>query len=171
MTGRDLFAGKERQPRELTGRAVLIWLLGFFGVVIVANAVLVRAAVSTFGGVETESSYKAGLMFSREAAAAHAQDSLHWQVTAKVRPSGGERTIVEVVARDAQGRPLRGLEASAVLAHPADQRFDHLVSLTEQEPGKFEGVTAPIAGQWELVIELSRDGARLFRSRNRIVLQ
>ena len=52
-----------RKPCELTGKHVLLCLLGFFGVVFAVNAVLVKAATSTFGGVETSSSYKAGLMF------------------------------------------------------------------------------------------------------------
>ena len=48
------------------------------------NAVLIRLAVSTFGGVETENAYQAGLNFSREIAAAEVQDALHWQVKATV---------------------------------------------------------------------------------------
>jgi len=43
--------------------------------------------------------------------------------------------------------------------------------LREDAPGQFKGQSAPLAGQWELVIELSRDGARLFRSKNRIFLR
>ena len=39
--------------RELTGRMVLICLVAFFAIVAGVNAVMIRAAVSTFGGVET----------------------------------------------------------------------------------------------------------------------
>ena len=59
-----------RRPRELTGRAVLLILLAFFGVVIAVNLIMARYAVSTFAGVETESSYKAGLAFTAEHRAA-----------------------------------------------------------------------------------------------------
>ena len=41
---------------------------------------------------------------------------------------------------------------------------------SEAAPGQFHGHSAPLAGQWDLVIELSRDGARMFRSRNRVFL-
>ena len=44
-------------PREVTGRHVLLSLVSFFGVVFAINGALVRAAISTFGGVETASSY------------------------------------------------------------------------------------------------------------------
>ena len=49
---------------------VLICLVAFFAVVAGVNAVMIRAAVSTFGGVETDSAYQAGLAFAREIAAA-----------------------------------------------------------------------------------------------------
>jgi nitrogen fixation protein FixH len=159
-----------RRPREVTGRTVLYCFLGFFGVVAAMNAVLVRAAVSTFGGVETQNAYQAGLNFSREIAAADAQEALHWQVKATV--SGGpDATAVEIVARDAQGRPIAGLDASAQLVHPTDRRFDVAVPLDERASGTFGGHGAAVHGNWMLVIDLSRDGARMFRSRNRVFLR
>jgi nitrogen fixation protein FixH len=157
-------------PRPLTGRAVLLCLVGFFGVVALANAIMIRAAVSTFGGVETSSSYQAGLRFGRDAIAARAQDELHWQVKANVRPVA-DGTIVEIDARDAVGRPLAGLEANVSLHHPTDARADQTVVVQENATGHFRGTAVRFVGQRELLIELSRGGERLFRSQNRIVLQ
>ena len=162
-------ADKRAPARPLTGRTVLFCLIAFFGVVAGVNAIMIRAAVSTFGGVETSSSYQAGLAFAREAAAAHAQDGLHWQVKAKVQPVAG-KTLVEIDARDAAGRPLSGLTATAYLAHPNDRRADQDVSLSENATGQFRGTAGAIVGQRDVIIELSRDGERLFRSRNRVVL-
>jgi len=157
-------------PRQLTGRTVLLCLMAFFAVVSIANAILIRAATSTFGGVETSSSYQAGLAFARETAAAHAQDELHWLVRANVRPAGGQ-TVVTVDATDTGGRPLTGLQATARLAHPTNARSDKAVTLGESTSGRFAGTTEIMAGQWDLIIELSRDGQRMFRSRNRVVLR
>src|SRR5947207_11499241 len=92
--------GDGRAPREVTGRMVCICLIAFFGVVAGVNAVMIRAAVSTFGGVETESAYQAGLAFARENAAVQVQDELHWQVDARVTP-GDAASAVEVSVRDA----------------------------------------------------------------------
>jgi nitrogen fixation protein FixH len=135
-----------------------------------ANAVLIRAAVSTFGGVETGNAYQAGLAFSKEIAAAQAQDALHWQVKASVSADAAA-TLVEIVARDAAGRPVAGLEASARLVHPADKRSDHAVAMHETAPGRFRGRTEKLAGQWDLVFELARGETRVFRSRNRVFLR
>lgn len=154
----------------LSGRTVLICLILFFLVISLVNGIMIRFAVSTFGGVETASAYQAGLAFSRETAAARAQDARHWEVKASLASSGG-RTVIEINARDAALRALAGYDVSAVLAHPTDRRADRVVPLTEAEGGRYRGTTEPLLGQWDVVIELSRGGERLFRSRNRVVLQ
>lgn len=155
---------------EVTGRTVLLCLLGFFAIVTIVNAVMITAAVSTFGGVETESSYKAGLAFAKEMAAARRQDNLHWDVRAAVVPhSGGRR--VEVLVRDAAGRPPLGIVATARLSHPSDRRADRSIELRETSAGRYVGETLAAAGQWDLIIELTRDGQRQFRSKNRLNIE
>ena len=158
-----------RAEFQVTGRMVFVGLVAFFGVVLGVNAIMIHAAISTFGGVETESSYRAGLAFAREAATVAAQDARHWTVTAKAAIEGNA-TVVEVTARDPSGQPLSNLAAAALLVHPTDRRADHAVPLVSQGGGHFRGTTAASAGQWDLVIELSRDDERLFRSKNRVWL-
>jgi nitrogen fixation protein FixH len=170
ITGNGSKEATRQATRQVTGRMVFICLVAFFAVVAGVNAVMIRFAVSTFGGLETESSYQAGLAFARETAAVAAQDALHWQVKAKVS-TAAETTLVEVVANDVADRPLAGLQASAWLLHPTDRRADQEVALHESASGQFRGRSAPLVGQWALVIELSRDGTRLFRSKNRVFLR
>jgi nitrogen fixation protein FixH len=159
------------KTREVTGKHVLFCLLGFFGVVFAVNAVMIKAATSTFGGVETTSSYKAGLMFKQDIAAAEAQDALHWRVGGKlVRDRTGE-AVLDISARDDKGAPLAGLTAQARLAHPADARLDHVISLSRTGAGEFRGEAQAQAGQWELIIDLYRGEARVFRSRSRVTLR
>jgi nitrogen fixation protein FixH len=155
---------------RVTGRMVFVGLAAFFAVVFGVNALMTYAAISTFGGVETDSSYRAGLAFASEMASAQAQDARHWTVTAKAALEG-DATVVEVTARDAAGRPVPNLAATAQLVHPTDRRADHVVPLSGYGTGFFRGTTAVAAGQWDLVIELSRDSERLFRSKNRVWLR
>ena len=164
-----MIANQNARRRPLTGRTVLICLLAFFAVVSLANAIMIRAAVTTFSGVETGSAYQAGQNFKYEAEAARAQEERHWQVRAHVRPADG-RTLIEIDARDAAGLPLAGLEAAMQLQHPTDRRADQEVALSEDTSGHFRGTAVPLAGQWDVLIDLSRGGERVFRSRNRIVL-
>ncbi len=162
---------KQKPPRELTGFAVLLCFVGFFGVVFAVNALLVQVASSTFGGLETASSYKAGLMFTTEMAQAERQRALHWQVEGTLSRDGVGEAVLEVSARDQRGAPLTGLAAVAQLAHPADARLDHEIALSRVGAGVFRGETQAQAGQWELTIDLYRGTERLFRSRSRITLR
>jgi len=161
---------RRNKSGELTGRAVLLWLVAFFGVVFAVNGVLVKAATSTFGGVETQSSYKAGLMFEQEVAKAERQDARRWQVDGKLARDRAGEAVLDISARDEKGAPLTGLKAVARLAHPADERLDHVFELARTGAGAFHGQAAAQAGQWELLIDLYRGEDRVFRSRSRVTL-
>ena len=163
---------RTRRPRQLTGRMVLGGLLAFFGVVLGANGMLVHKALSTFGGVETDSgSYRAGQLFERDVAMAKAQEAQHWQVEAKVTPAADGSALLDIVARNEAGVAIAGVDATATFERPIDRRLDRSVAIRESAPGHFRGSAAISPGQWDLVIELSRQGERQFRSKNRIVLR
>jgi nitrogen fixation protein FixH len=149
----------------------LFCLVTFFAVVAGVNAIMMTFAVTTFGGVETKSSYQAGVQFAREEAAAEAQQTRHWQVTATLRPKINGLTEVELLARDATGQPLPGLDPTVALSHPTNRRLDRLVPMHADGNGRFHGAVEPQPGQWDLVIELARDGERMFRSRERVILR
>ena len=161
----------KRKPRELTGRAVLLWLIGFFGLVFVVNGFMAKAAISTFGGVETQSSYKAGQMFESELARAERQAALHWTVDGKLNRDRAGETIFDVAVRDAHGAPVGGLTADAKLAHPADERRDEVIHLAQTGPGVFHGEVKGHAGQWDMIIDFYRGGNRVYRSRSRVSLR
>lgn len=152
--------------RPITGRTVLACFVCFFGVIFIANFFLVRAAVTSFGGVETESSYKAGLAFRQESEAAAAQEARHWKVDGHL---GTER--LDMTARDAEGRPVTGVTLLASLHHPTDRRHDLALDPREIAPGQWRADAQVPAGQWTLVVEFKRDDERLFRSSNRIIVK
>jgi nitrogen fixation protein FixH len=160
-----------KKPRELTGRAVLCWLIGFFALVFAVNGVLVKAATSTFAGLETGSSYKAGLLFKSEEALAVRQAALGWHVDGKLSREKAGEAMLDVAVRDANGVAVSGLSGRARLAHPATSRLDHDVPLSAIGAGTFHGVVAAQPGQWELIIDLDRNGDRVFRSRSRVTLK
>ncbi|MFD2250694.1 nitrogen fixation protein FixH [Pseudochelatococcus lubricantis] len=178
------------RERRLTGRTVLLCLIGFFGAVAAVNVVMIRAAISTHGGAEKISSYRAGLNFARDREAAEAQKALGWQVdvmlphragTVGLKPAGGHGCLVpqhacvatgatSVSVRDAQGRPLAGLEATLVLAHPTDSRRDRSIPLADRGNGIYEADIAVTPGNWNLDLDIERNGEQMFRSSSRVVL-
>jgi nitrogen fixation protein FixH len=157
-----------RPPRIITGRTVLFYLLGFFGVIFAMNIVMVRVALSSFSGVETESAYKAGLSFKNDVAAAHAQDARHWSVDASLQQ--GQTNRVVITARDDKASAIAGLKPEVRLAHPTDKRRDVPLEFIELTPGQFQSLTPMPKGQWDLVIGLKRETETVFRSKSRISL-
>jgi nitrogen fixation protein FixH len=156
---------------EMTGRAVLLWFIGFFGVIFAVNGVLVQAATSTFRGMETASSYKAGLMFKADVESAQRQENLHWQVDGKLSRDRAGEAVLEFSARDAKGVSLTGLTAAARFAHPADARLDQVMELKPAGAGTFRGAANAQPGQWELIVDLFRGDERMYRSRSRVTLR
>ena len=165
-----LFSRSDKR-RELTGRAVLLWLVGFFGVVFVVNGIMAQAAISTFAGVETQSSYQAGQRFEHEVARAKAQDDLHWHVAGKLNLDRVGEAMLDMSVRDAQCQPVGGLTAEARLWHPADSRLDHVIPMQMIGPGAFHGEARAKSGHWELIVDFYRGDKRMFRSRSEIVLK
>jgi nitrogen fixation protein FixH len=161
----------ERPPLLVTGWMVLGFMIAFFAVIVGVNVFMAHAAISTFGGVETASSYHAGQMFERDVAMAKAQDAQHWRVDAKVVRAADGSTLVDITARDAAGVPVSDVVASASFSRPTDRRLDRTIVVRQSGPGHFNGSAELVAGQWDLVIELSRQDERVFRSKNRIVLK
>lgn len=157
--------------REVTGRKVFVCLVAFFVLVAAANGVMMTAAITTFGGVETASSYQAGLAFAREASAVEAQDRLGWRVAVRTPSDGGATPVIEIVARDGANEPLTGLAVSGRLSHPMDKRADRVLTWRTFAAGVFRAETGRAAGQWDLVIELSQGDTPRFRSRNRLTLR
>ena len=158
--------GTQAQPRQITGWMVLGFMIAFFAIIVGVNVFMAHA-----GGVETASSYHAGQMFERDVAMAKAQDAQHWQVDAKLTRAADGMTLIDVSARDGTGAPARGVDASMQFARPTDRRLDRAVAVHQTGQGHFVGNADLAAGQWHLVIELSRRDERIFRSKNRVILK
>lgn len=157
--------------RPFTGWMALAILVVFFGTIFCANASLVYYALSTFSGEQEASPYEHGLAYDKDIAAARDQDARQWRVSINVlRPQLDAPALIDVTMHDADDQPLQGLSVIATLEFPANKKLDRHANLTEAALGDYRADAPLQAGQWDLIIEARRDGERLFRSRNRIVL-
>jgi nitrogen fixation protein FixH len=157
--------------RRLTGRGVFFWLLGFFGFVTIVNIAIIQAALSTFGGLDTPSSYRAGLEFKENAAAAEAQRALGWQVDGTLDHTSDGQRLLTVTILDKNGMPISDVDVAAQLMHLVDSRRDVAIAMQRAGAGRYEGVATAPTGQWRLDLVISRDNQTLFRSRNRLVVR
>lgn len=148
--------------RRLTGRTVLLLLLGFFGVVAAANAVFITLAVRTFTGLAVESPYQRGLAYNEELAAAAAQRARGWRTTLQFEPRQDGEAALAVAIRDAAGAPVVDLDVQAELRRPASQGHDVAAQLAPRADGSY-GATLrlPLRGQWDLrLVATDGRGAR-----------
>jgi nitrogen fixation protein FixH len=157
--------------RRLTGRSVFVMLIAFFGLVMIVNVVMIDAAISTFGGVDTPSSYQAGLNFKKEEAEANAQRALGWEVDGHFSPAGSGLSTLTVKIVDKTGEPVSDVDVAARLEHPVDVRRDVVFAMNPMGHGTYAAAAQVAAGQWRLDIDVTRDGVRMFRSRNHVMVQ
>jgi nitrogen fixation protein FixH len=152
--------------RPLTGRMVLFMLLGFFGVVIAVNLVMVRFATSTFSGVGEKNAYMAGVSYNKSLAAAREQDRRGWKVDASLQRVAPGRSVVTITRSD--GGAFASVEVTARFLHPASGRMDRAVALAPSGPNEWRGAVDLPAGVWDIVIEMRSGGAIVFMSRDRV---
>ena len=167
---------RQEKAAKLSGRAVLVMLVAFFGVVIAVNLVMLKLAVQSFSGLEEKNAYLAGMSHDRALAAVRAQDARGWRVEARLdRPAPGRSRVLvtrgeaEVDAPVEQARALAGgLQARVRFEHPADSRQDRVLALAPVRAGAWSGALELPAGAWDLAIELHAGEDVLFRSRSRV---
>ena len=156
---------------QLTGRMVLAILVAFFGVVIGVNVTMAKLAISTLPGTDVDSPYSASLAYEGEIAAARAQEERHWEVDAHVERAADGAALLQLTARDKEGRPVTGLKFEGRFERPADKRADQAIELSEVGIGIYRGKLDAVApGQWDLVLEGDKSGQRMFLSKNRVLL-
>jgi len=159
------------REKPLTGRKVLLILVGFFAVVIGVNVTMMRLAILTLPGTEVDSAYSASLGYEKEIRAARDQSARNWRVDAHLERAADGAALLQVEARDEGGRPVTGLKFFGTFERPTDKRADLAVALSEVGTGVYRGRLEAIApGQWDLVLEGDGSAGRLFLSKNRVML-
>jgi nitrogen fixation protein FixH len=153
--------------KKLTGRGVLLILAGFFGVIILTNAIFITAAVRTFRGEDEARPYLQGVEYNQTLARRAEQVKLGWhaRIGDQRLPSGQVLLTVDVAQPD--GKAPKGLVLDGELRHPADEHRDRALRFAETSPGHFQAYLRDLApGQWRMVVSNSQ--AQPFRAERRL---
>jgi nitrogen fixation protein FixH len=152
-----------RQPRWIPWAFV-----AFFGVVVAANATMIVIAMTTWPGLETENAYQRGLDYNRALAAAADQAMLDWQVDFAFEQDGERSGTVRLEIADRFGNLLQRAAVEAAFVRPAQDGHDLVVEVPHEHGGRYVArVELPLAGQWEIRVEIA-EGGRDYRLRERV---
>jgi nitrogen fixation protein FixH len=163
----------QHDPKRLSGRTVLLSLLGFFGVIFAVNGVFAYYAITTYTGIVTEGSYRKGLKYDTQIEAQAAQDRLGWTASLALDDTG---RALRLRLSAADGAPLSGRAVRVEVGRPATDRFDQMIMLSEDAPGLYTGDLAlPAPGNWiasVAVIEgIGASETTVYRMRQRLWLK
>ncbi|HJR57265.1 MAG TPA: FixH family protein [Rhizomicrobium sp.] len=123
--------------RTLTGRGVALWLGGFFGVVLAANAWFVTLSLQSFHGEDRVRPYQQGLNYNAILAARARQQAEGWHATLSLDTAASPVRLRLAVTRP-DGAPVEGLQLAGALRHPADTFRDLPIRLAAVGPGLYE---------------------------------
>ncbi len=156
--------------RVLTGRSVFLMITAFFGVMLAVNGYMATQAVKTFSGLDADNPYDSGLEYNNEISAAKAQALLGWKVDL-TRTADGPATEITATVKDKSGQPVTDLDVSMHFYYPATRRLDRQVAAAAVANGVYSGSAQLTSGQWEVEVDLNRNGKREFRSRNHLMVE
>ena len=143
---------------KLTGHGVLLMVMGFFGVIILTNAIFITAAIRTFRGEDEAKPYLQGVEYNQTLIRRAEQVKLGWHASISDQrlPTGLVLLTVDVAGPD--GKAPKGLVLTGELRHPADEHRDRTLHFAETAPGHFETLLRDISpGRWEMVVSNRQD--------------
>ena len=132
---------------RIKGWHVLAAVVGFFGVVIAADAAFLVMAYKTFPGEVSTTPYEDGLAYNRAAEERRAQAALGWSATAETTLGG-----VTVQITDRNGEPVAGLPLQGRLRRPATEAGGITLKFAEAAPGRYVADARPGSGAWDLLV-------------------
>ncbi len=144
----------------------LWWLAAFFGIIFIANIILVFLATDSWTGLETEDAYEKGRLYNDKLAAAEAQKQLGWIADLTLT---GNRLELDLLSKESE--PVGSAEVVVQIRRPTHEGHDFAVKMAEQQPGRYiANLEFPLAGQWEAELTARREGA-VFRLKQRFTVK
>lgn len=152
------------------------WIfVGFFGVIVTVNGIMMYFAFDSWTGLETKDHYVKGLAYEKNVQGAKAQAALGWDVKLEVETLSAadkSRTIAyKVTFLDHNKKPLEPLRAHTFFVRPTHEGLDVNGRALTIAPGVLAGeATLALAGQWDVRIHAESRG-RQYQHVERIVIE
>jgi nitrogen fixation protein FixH len=137
-------------------------IIGFFGVIIVLNFVLLFLAVQGYGGLLDTHPYEKGLVYDEELEKLRNFRDAGWTLTLESQP-------MHVTLRYRAGAPVNGAHVRLTALRPDDTSADLREELQAESDGGYRGRLSLRAGLWLLGIEIEHDGKKFSFKEQRVL--
>ena len=139
---------------RLTGRGVLIWLFGFFGVIFATNAYFIMVSHPNIPRARTSRNpICRALNTTRRWHLRAEQAALGWKATITAIRLANGNVRVEVRIRDRNGNAVAEVGLAGALRHPADENRDRVFHLTKAAPGMYQAELSDVSpGGWDVLV-------------------
>ena len=164
---------KKQNKSQFTGWHFLIFIVGFFGVVITANVTMAYFAIDTFSGLETDDAYRKGRDYNQTLEAAKQQEALGWQEEINLVKNGSGINAAHYITLILVGAEAEtGLTARLLIRRPATDTEDQMINLVETTPGTFVGVIKLLdEGRWKHSLVITKEDTVIFRKNSEFMVQ
>lgn len=142
--------------KPLTGRKVLLIMLGMFSVIIGANVMLAVTAIGTFPGLEVENTYVTSQTFDAERVA---QARLGWKLETHY-----DGKAVTLAIRDSNGQSPKLQKLDATIGRATYASADVTLNFAPEAP-TFRREISLAPGKWELRVHAVAADGTAFRQR------
>ena len=140
--------------KTLSGRTVLLWVIGFFAVIISVNVYFITISVTSFSGEDEQKPYLQGVEYNSTLQHRAEQAALGWDASMSARrlATGMVRVAVALRRPDESAHDPVTLEGE--LRHPSNENRDRIFAMTEIGPGLYQADLKDIGtGAWDMIVK------------------
>jgi nitrogen fixation protein FixH len=154
--------------KTLTGRHVLVWLVGSFAAVLAVNVLFIVKAIGTYPGEDVNNPYLQGIDYNHTLANRAQQTALGWRATIAAARDSHATVTVSVTLQSGKALPP-AFALTGRLRHPMDAERDRALAFRRTGRDSFESrLVAVPRGAWDVVVNAS--GPMPFEASRRVWL-
>jgi nitrogen fixation protein FixH len=152
------------------------WVIGLllcFSIFLMGNITFIYLAFKEAPDLVSSDFYERGERYEETLRKAMEEKQLNWTGMLMVP---GKITVNQIQSYDVviQGRQAEPVETTSTIFHayrPSDAEADFQIPLVKQQSGLYQAeIMFPLAGSWDVIIEVKRDDQRLLLTKRLTVL-
>lgn len=160
----------KKSPKPYTGKRILVWIVGFFLIIFLANGIMAYFALKTWPGLETEDAYVKGLNYNQQITNAKEQEISKWQISIITKPETqtNGRFEVSIIRPDGSLPPMT---VTANFIRAVQEGYDQEIILSHMGNDLYGAtVDFPLNGQWNILIVVKSQESIIYKFKDWVLV-